>query len=372
MASSDSRLVPALAGRALAYVGNKELDVAAPATRAHQQSGLVIGMKTGAVERVQALKRCGYSQPVVVDVRAWSSQIASVDVPLDLPSDGLFPVTIDTWAEPILRTGAAALTPSRFVRTADWPALKAVIAASNTSCRPGIITLIATDAAMLDAQNIKRFVDISGEARGVVAFLFASSQAPFEKRGRASAMRSMLQRFPRAILLGVDVLVGLDALVNGAQATAIGVTGGLRRPRRPGDPGGPPAKGWQPGMFLRQLWEQRSPAMYADWYAGSASPTCDQCGGRKLDTFGNDPFEKKAILRHAVHTWLDVLSELHALPTPERATWLAGQRIAGFEAHAELRHARVTVEADRLLRQLVELDDPQRRLTTPSGTWRSS
>lgn len=366
----NSRLVPALAGRVLAYGDEASLAAVIRDTGTHERSGVVVAMKSGAVDVVRHLSRTEYSQPTVVDVRRWSSEIASVESPLALPvGDGLFPLTLDDWGAGILRAGASAvLTPSRFVRLADWPSLKAVISAGNSAVRQEIITLVATDVGMLDGQNLSQFVDIVGEAKGPLAFLFASAQPPFEKRGRAAAMRALVIEFPGAILIGVDALIGLDGIVRGAQATAIGVTGSLRRPHRPGDQGGPPARQWMPGMFIRELWEQRSPTIYADWYEGRPSPMCEQCG-RRLDIFGNSPSEKLAILSHGVHAWLSVLTEMSAQPQSARTAWLASQRQAGFEAHADLRPRQITVEADRLLRQLVELDDPQGRRTTPAGTW---
>ncbi|MFD9891556.1 hypothetical protein ACFWY9_19645 [Amycolatopsis sp. NPDC059027] len=361
-----------LAGRVLAYVDEAHCSAAVTATGSHPASGLVVAKPSG-IGLTRQLRSAGYGAPIVVDVRSWADRFASVDAPTDLADDsGLLPaITLDEWADPVLRAGATAvLTPSRFVRAGDWPALKAVLNAGEEASLPTIVTLVATDAAMLDPQYFATFVQLTSARRQPVGFVFASNQPPFNRRGRAAALRALTKAVPGSMLLGVDALVGLDAPVHGAHMSAIGITGGQRRPRRPGDNGGGGnARDWVPGLFLRDLWEQRSPSTYADWYANSRSPVCAACGGRALDSFGNSDDEKHAVLSHNVHAWLGVLTEMRQVADTERAGWLAEQRLGGFEAHAMLRPAGVRMEADLVLRQLVELDDPGRRRTTPDGAW---
>jgi hypothetical protein len=70
-----------------------------------------------------------------------------------------------------------------------------------------------------------------------------------------------------------------------------------------------------PGLFLRELWETRSPSVYADWFANRRAPTCAACGGRSLDRFSSHPLDKQQVLRHNVHAWLDVLDEISGRPS---------------------------------------------------------
>jgi hypothetical protein len=51
----------------------------------------------------------------------------------------------------------------------------------------------------------------------------------------------------------------------------------------------------------------------------------------------------------------------------ERRRFLADEWSAALAAHLSLRPALGSVDADRVLRQLVELDDPMGRRTTPQG-----
>jgi hypothetical protein len=123
-------------------------------------------------------------------------------------------------------------------------------------------------------------------------------------------------------------------------------------------------------LFLRELWEHRSPGIYADWYANSPSPICRACGGRALDAFDNDEADKQAVLRHNLHAWLAVADELGTKNAAEQHRWLADEWSAALAAHLSLRPALGNIEADRVLRQLVELDDPMGRRTTPRGALR--
>lgn len=132
----------------------------------------------------------------------------------------------------------------------------------------------------------------------------------------------------------------------------------------------PTPKDFVPGLFLRDLWEHRSPSTYADWYANSPSPTCDECGGRALDEFGSDEADKQAVLCHNVHEWLGVHSRVCDLDPVGRRLVLGEERADALAAHLNLRPATFRVEADPVLRELVELDDPQGRRTTPQGAWR--
>jgi hypothetical protein len=125
-----------------------------------------------------------------------------------------------------------------------------------------------------------------------------------------------------------------------------------------------------PGLFLRQLWENRSSGTYADWFANSPSPTCADCGGRALDRFTAEDDDKRQVLRHNVHSWLAVHSEIRRRRPDAACEWLRAERCRGFTAHAALRPVPASLKADKLLRVLCELDDPQQRTTTPIGTWR--
>ena len=171
-------------------------------------------------------------------------------------------------------------------------------------------------------------------------------------------------------MVSTEVIVGVDVITRGG-AAAIGLTGSLRRPRRPWDEGGaPPAKDFVPGLFLRELWETRSPRVYADWYANRQAPTCTACGGRAIDRFTSHELDKRQVLRHNVHTWLEVLGEITSGTPSWARLWLAEERLRGLGAHNALSSVRTPVTADPMLRAYCELDDPHGRRLALNGSWR--
>lgn len=369
--SQVSDLWPAAAGRFLAYATDEYHELAMAATAASPASGIVV-RNSSPLDAISRSKVWGYPSRTVLDVGAWTTQIATRSSPTILHAPGaLAQISLDSWASDMLRAGAdGVLTPSKFVRAGNWAALHAVLDAGEETSLLGVMTLVATDAAMLDSAYLSAFSRILSGASRPLALLFAAKDKPLARWGRPAALREVVSAVPGCLLLAVEPIIAADAFSCGASGAAIGISGGLRRPRRPGDHGGPNAKDFVPGLFLRDLWEHRSPSIYADWYANSPSPTCDACGGRVLDEFGCDQADKEAVLRHNVHAWLEVHSELRDLDSVGRRVALAEERANALAAHLTLRPATVKVGADPLLRQLVELDDPQGRQTTPQGAWR--
>lgn len=368
---SDEAGHDVLAGRLLSYCAAGDVDLIDGLLRAHPATGLVVrGAK--ACDVLAQLPESGSTHPLVVDLGAWAGTEASVEAPMCLPVDGLFPVDLDMWASSLIDHGASVvLTPSLFVRCADWAALRAVLRTGATTSRSQVRTLVPTDAAMLEPALLGVFLRVLTEHAGGrrLVFVFADRKEPLAGRDRMVGLRSVLVHFPGSLVMGADVLAATDVVARGGVG-AVGLTGSLRRPRRPGDRGGPPAKGWIPGLFLRQMWETRSPSVYADWFANSPSPTCSDCGGRALDGFSADPNDKRQVLRHNVHAWLDVHTEITRRQPAAAKEWLHWERCRGLAAHAALRPVPARLKADALLRALCELDDPQQRRITPTGDWR--
>jgi len=313
-------------GRLLSYASADAVSQIHDVVAANPGSGLLIrGEKSAQVARrvrPAVAAHVGTVRPVVgIDVGMWSTLIASAAAPMRLPveDEGLFPLGLNEWADDLLRNGADfVFTPSLFVRCADWPALRGVLRTASSVHRPHVVfTLVATEAAMLDPAHLGCFVrTLQVEAAGHrFAFVFADKAKPLARRERLAGLRKVLAEFPGSLVFGTEILVGTDVITQGC-AAAVGLTGGLRRPRRPWDEGGnPPAKKMVPGLFLRELWETRSPSVYADWFANRRAPTCAACGGRSLDRFSSHPLDKQQVLRHNVHAWLDVLDEISGRPS---------------------------------------------------------
>ncbi|MQA88069.1 MAG: hypothetical protein GEV03_26490 [Streptosporangiales bacterium] len=369
--SNARQLSPALVGRFLAYTTERHQCVAMATTVSSPASGIVV-RDSNPLAAVRRAESAAYTSLVLVDLGAWTREFAFPDSPTILEAPGtIVPISVDSWASSLLHDGAhAVFTPSKFIRLGDWPSLRAVLEAGETATLPGVVTLVATDAAMLDSQYLPRFAETLAITSRPLALLFAAKNPPLQQRGRMASLRQLMTQVPGCLLLATEPIVAADACAHGAASAAVGISGGLRKPRRPGDLGGGDARDFLPGLFLRELWEHRSPGIYADWYANSPSPTCLACGGRALDAFDNDEADKEAVLRHNAHTWLAVLDELRAKNPVQQRRWLAEEWSSALAAHLSLRPAMGSVDADRVLRQLVELDDPMGRRTTLQGELR--
>ncbi len=369
----QARRCSVLPGRVLAYAQAESpaAGAVAPLTSGHGRSGMVL-RGCGAASQVRGLRAVGDQQTLVVDVAAWATKDATPSKPLALPQgDALFHVGLDEWAHGHVRAGAdAVLSPSLFVRADDWESARAVVRAGREKTRPDVWTLLATDAAALDPARLPALLDVVGEesAGHPMAFVFAGTGDPLAVGHRAAGLRALLAALPGSLIVGVDVLMGTDVAAHGGTA-AIGATGSLRRPSRPGDTGRGFANGFAPGAFLRDLWELRSPDTYADWYANSPSPVCQECDGRAVDSFTGSPADKARVFAHNAHAWLDVADEISRRQPHAARQWLDAERRRGFEAHLALTGTGTALAADRLLRRLCELDDPHHRRALPTGAW---
>lgn len=341
---------------------------AAALTAGHPASGMVVrGRHT-----TQLLGLCGARfgemaspgaarQLVIADPGYWTSTVATPDAPMMAPSgeDALFVVSADEQIGSLLGGGAdAALTPSGFVRAGDWPTLKAVLVAGAQVRDPRVATLVATDAAMLDPARLATFLDRLAEQRPgrALAFVFASTSMHLGGRGRMAGLRELLGAFPGSLIVGTEVLAATDVVVHGG-AAAIGLLASHRRPRPPGGKGGgPQAAGFIPGMFLRELWETRSPSIYVDWYRNRPAPFCEPCG-RGPERFTTDQADKDAVLLHNVHAWLDVLTDLDRAGEHAR-TMLSTERWEAWDAHRDLGRPGTPVKVDELLLALCKLEGP--------------
>ena len=336
----------------------------------HPRAGLVLHRADVAAVRAARTLAVG---PVLADAGAWGRAFATPADPFAGrvgAEAGLFSTTLDDYAEPFTGAGAdVVLTPSGCVAEGDWTSLRAVLDAGGRTERADVLTLVAADAAMLDPAHAGRFSDELAGAGRPLAMLLAAKNQPFASRDRLAALRGLLDRLPGLVLLATEPLVALDAAARGGVG-AVGHRGGLRRPGRPGDPGGPRAAGWLPGLLLARLWAVRSPSVYADWYAGTDSPSCDDCG-RPLDVFATSDGDKDAILAHNVHELLRCADDLFRREgAARRQAHLAASIVDALAEHAALHPAAAGHEADPVLRRLAELDDPAGRRVLPSGAFR--
>jgi hypothetical protein len=279
-----------------------ELDVAATHCAA---TGLALTVSsTEAIPRCALIHGANPDLALVADTRHWAGHFASAQDPSQVSSQL---IDLDTWAECALAaSGATAvLMPAGFIRLGDTAALAAVLAELGQASHPGLVGFVATDAQTLTPQYLSEFVDAIGRyRRRPLAFLFADKRKPLAKYPRLNGLRTLLSRFPGSHVHGVDALAGTDAIAHGAGWVGIGASSSRRWPQRPADKeGGPPAAGYMPGTFLRELLEMRSPAIYTDWYANSRSPVCGKCA-RRIDSYRPTPADKARIIAHNMQLFM--------------------------------------------------------------------
>lgn len=336
--------------------------------------GTLLVSSADAVKTARDIRRTS-DVSIILDVFGWRSAWASPDMPTALHEGfGLAVQTPGEWAQGVLRmSGAnAVLVPAYMVKAGDQASLSSLLETTATCATPELIDFVPTEAQALSRRHIAAFVDVLKRYPGRQrAFLFADRQEPLAKFDRIEGLRRLLAAFPDSLIVGVDALVGIDALAHGASWVGVGASSSRRWPKRPGDSGGGPlADGYLPGTWLRELLEMRSPSFYADWYANAPSPTCRRCDG-PLDLFEPTWADKTAIIEHNLHGIRDFGQDMLEQPPVSRIEWLKRTRLRALQAHAELHAVMKKVEADRLLRRMCEVDDePNYRQTTPDGRWR--
>lgn len=330
---------------------------------------MVVSSKKATAE-AQTLTAAHQGLRVTLDTRAWAAACATPDFPTAI-SDTL--LDLDAWTDATLKAASAQrmLAPGLFVVLGDQASLREQLRLFAAADHPGLVPYIATDADVLRAKHLPDFVNVlRASSLERFAFLFAHKKHPLAQRERLDGLRQLLAAFPGCTLLGVDVPAGTDAIAHGAGWVGIGASSSRRMERRPGDGGGGAfSAGYLPGTWLRELMEMRSPSVYADWYANSATPTCSRCR-RPLESYQSTPHDKTLLIVHNLHGITDFATEIFTVVESERAGWLNNERVEAFLRHGRLTSTGAKINADETLRRLCELDDPQYRTTSPTGAWR--
>lgn len=343
-----------------------------PAAAAHcARSGqtLVVSSKK-AVAEARPLTATHPGLDVTIDSRAWATAIATPDFPTAI-SDTL--LDLDLWTETELKASGAQriLGPGLFLALGDHASLREQLRLFAAADHPSLVPYIATDADTLRAKHLPDFINVlQTSSLEQFAFLFAHKSQPLAQYDRLQGLRRLLTAFPGSALLGADVPAGTDAMAHGAGWVGVGASSSRRMERRPGDPGGGSfSADYLPGTWLRELMELRSPSIYADWYANSATPTCPRCQ-RPLESYQPTSQDKTLLIAHNLHGITDFATEILGVSESERASWLDHERVEAFLRHGRLTSIGAKINTDRTLRQLCELDDPQYRTAGPAGVWK--
>ncbi|WP_285600501.1 hypothetical protein [Kineosporia sp. NBRC 101731] len=341
-----------------------DIDLAIEQTRSRTHSGLVF---CGTPNRNQRRNLSTLDGRVILDSGRWRKTLATSANPFGLADEktaedlGLLPIDFGNTLDEVALSAPAAvslvLTPTGFIPADRLHLITDVLKATHASAAPRLIPLIPTHARVLEPHLIQRMCRLLAAARSPVALVLADeADQPLGKAHRIAGLRTLLSAVPDVLLLGCEPVVAMDAILQGACAAAIGVNSSLRLPRPPSDSNGGPAV---PRMFLRELWEHRSPPTYAQWYeiAEESEPSCTSCGDeRSFSSYGTGDHDRKRIYRHTLHTWLELLDELVDCDRDEAQGLLADERRQALDRNAQLRPYEPLRAFDPVLRQLVMLD----------------
>lgn len=345
-------------GRLLLQVQAHHAASVGPLTERHAQAGLLVS-GTNSLAAVREVRQAGAGQLVVAETVPWAGRVATAEQPTGWPDDGLFPMPVEAAVGSLLDAGAdVALGPSGFVRAGDFRALAAVLRMGMSLQHLSCLPYVPTSMEMLDGGMFGTFSStLSVLAPGrALALQFAGPRRGLATGDRLRNLRLLLPKHPGSLVLGLDAVVGFDVTTRG-HAGAVGATGTLRQPQVPGRARAGFATGFIPGVFLRELWETRSPAHYADWYANRRTqPVCQACGPRSLDSF--EAYEGALILQHNVHSWLGVLADFADRPPAVARRTLTEERLDAVMRHLELRGPVAVDEIDPLLYKACKLDVP--------------
>lgn len=353
-----------------AFGVHTNLDHLVSADEHSRRSGSLVLVRDRALGRKHYPLITASAARMVIDPWQWD-RLATPTESLAIGHPGLSSaMSWDAWgASVISRSGAAAvLTPSRFVRLGDWVGLSRLATELLTISDSRIIPLIPTDVATLDPHSFDAFCRQLKPLEGRrVAFLFAGVAHRRGDHRRLAAVRNLFNsHFPGSWLIATGVLQATDVVAHGAGTAFVGITSSLRRPGLPGRSGGfGDARSFLPGTFDRSLLEQRSPKTYGLWYLATSPWRCPDCA-RPVTAFGHKP----QIIEHNLHSIGRFQQQMCSQPVGDRPAWLDEQRRQALDRHAALSRGGGLVQADSLLRNLCELDDPRGRSTVPSDAWR--
>lgn len=302
-----------LSERIFLFVSRRTPSIPTIGPQLHQQHGGLAVCRFDAMQKGgrQALVR--YRGPLLLDPGRYEERFATSDQPFIVPPDDMWGSGLDQVLDlQIQRRAMAAITPTGYIRAADWGALKAVVQAAQDLKRTDIITMLPIDAAWLQDDSIEKLDLAIKNIPHPVAIAVGGQYNPFDKYTKATTnLRRLLIDNPRVGLWRADLQV-FDAIGHGALFAAFGLSASLRHTIPPDQPaqskkgGGPPSATVLLPEFLRF---SKGPEL-AKLYANADAPTCGclACDGAKLDRFDGSDNEIRALAdSHNAAVWADLL-----------------------------------------------------------------
>ncbi|GAA0338796.1 hypothetical protein GCM10010151_30540 [Actinoallomurus spadix] len=284
--------------------------------------GLVL---TGA-NPVRAARRCREEQafegPILFDSAAAEARVATRERPFDEGGDGLLEITLEQRVQGQIDAGAdAALTPTGYLRAADFGALDAAVEGAVGLARDDVILSLPLDAGWLAPGLIDKLIGVLARAPVAKAVMPGGrAAAPRRMLDGVLGLRRLVTEVPDVALFRTD-LTGLDAVAQGCLAASIGTSDALRRLVPPGETAGyGSADGGDrsPGVLVPDLLTYVRGSVLADRFGDRAAPPCRcaRCGGRSIAGFLRQEDWKDARL-HGVAVWTEWARNLLYPDSPE-------------------------------------------------------
>jgi hypothetical protein len=318
-----------LSERIFLFVSPRTPSIPTIGPQLHQQHGGLAVCRFDGLQKggQQALAR--YRGPLLLDPGRYEKHFATSDRPFIVPPDDMYGSGMDRELDlQIQRRALAAITPTGYIRAADWGALKAVVRTAQDLKRNDVVIMLPIDAAWLQDDSVEKLDLAIKQTPHPVAIAVGGQYNPFDKYRKATTnLRRLLIDNPGVGLWRADLQV-FDAIGHGALFAAFGLSTSLRHTVPP-DQAAQSKKGGgvRPSatVLLPELLRFSQGPDLATLYADADAPTCSclACGGAKLDRFDGHDNEIRALAdSHNAAVWADLLvAVFHYTDLGSRQAW---------------------------------------------------
>ncbi|EIV94909.1 hypothetical protein [Frankia sp. QA3] len=336
-----------LSERIFLLVSRSTPSISAIGPQLHRQHGGLAVCRFDELYKGGQLALARYRGPLLLDPGRYEAHPATSDKPFIVPPDDMYGSGLERELDlQIERRAMAAITPTGYIRAADWNALKAVVGAAQDLGRADVIVMLPIDATWLRDDSVEKLDLAIKNIPHPVAVAVGGQFNPFDRYKKATTnLRRLLTDNPRVGLWRSDLQV-FDAIGHGALFAALGLSGSLRHTVPPGEPteskkGGGPASAT---VLLTEFLRFTRGSDLATLYANADAPTCDcpACDGARLDRFDGSDNEVRALAdSHNAAVWARLLDAVF------RYTDL-GSRQSWWQQLSSDARAAITAENERL------------------------
>jgi hypothetical protein len=307
-----------------------------------EHSGLVLCGK-GSNAKVEAIWRQS-TGPLLIDPAEYLDRVATPAAPFALPEgdNALFGLDLNVVLDSQRHNhAAAAITPSRYVRSGDSGALEALVLEAQAIRRDDVIVAVPVALPWLTLpEHLPELIAGLQQIPHPKAIMFGAQKNPFDVAAATANFRRLLAETTSVGLWRADVPAAFDCLAHGGIFAGIGAGGSLRH-LIPADekPKATNPMAHTPAVLMPSMLRYVRGGVIANKYADIPAPRCDcsVCAGASLDRFDSLDGETRAIAHaHNAAVWTEWLSGLldHATDAERRHWWRAFCRSAA-DAHAQ-------------------------------------